>query len=132
MSVYNGKVKFKHNKLHLLFAYAITKVCLLGYIVLTHQFSLWWLLVVTGVMWFILHLELIHAEYRSRSQLQHEELTLELARYFGMVKLIKKYTVDARLYYALTYEVKENTNITLNNISGAKDIQLIFYKNKAG
>jgi len=133
ISVYNGNVKFINNKLHLLFAFAATKIGLLGYMVITYSFSLWRLLIVSGVIGLIMYLELIHAEYRSRSQLHNDELVVMMVRFFGAVKLIKSYTVDARLYELLENEVKDNTLFTLTEIHKNLNVHLVFLKeNKAG
>lgn len=133
MSVYKGKVKFINNKLHLYLAFAITKIGLFGYMVVTHNLSLWWLLIVSGVIWLIMYAELAYAEYRSRSQLHNDELIVMLVRCFGVVKLVKSYTVDARLHEVLENEVKENTLFTLKEIHKNLNVHLVFIKeNKAG
>ncbi|XID95039.1 hypothetical protein ACF3MZ_11210 [Paenibacillaceae bacterium WGS1546] len=133
MSVYNGNVKFINNKLHLLLAFAVTKIGLLSYMVITYSFSLWRLLIVSGVIGLIMYLELLHAEYRSRSQLHNDELVVMMVRFFGAVKLIKSYTVDTRLYELIENEVKDNTLFTLTEIHKNLNVHLVFLKeNKAG
>lgn len=133
MSVYNGKVKFKHNKLHLLLAYALTKIGLLGYMILTHNLSLWWLLIVSGVIGLIIYSELLYAEYRSHSTLNDDELKVILVRWFGMIKILRSFTVDRRIHEVLEFEVKNNSEFTLDNIHKTLNVQLVFInQNKAG
>ncbi|WP_338842149.1 hypothetical protein [Paenibacillus glucanolyticus] len=128
MSNYNGKVKFINNKLHLLLAFSVTKIGFLGYMVLTHNLSLWRLLIAFGVIGLILYLELLHAEYRSHSKLHNDELVVMMVRCFGAIKLIKSYTVDKRLYAIVENEVKDNSIFTLTKIHKNLNVHLVFFK----
>lgn len=131
--LYNGKVKFKYNKLYLLLAYALTKIGLIGYMILTHNLNSWWLLIVSGVIGLILYAELLYAEYRSHSTLYDGELKVILIRCFGVLKILRSFTVDREIHEVLSLEVKNNSTFTLNDIHESLNVQLVFIKqNKTG